>query len=189
MKLSGPQLKLLHQALMSAFPNRSTLDQFVQFYLGENLSTIAGGDTLSDLVFGLLRWAVAMGRVDELLRQAKEANPGNNDLHAAVEQIGLPTLPFDVHRSPEGHGPPLFTSTISPVDREQVDNQLKLLSTHRRRLAVLLQQLAFHGSGSVAPSVILEIAETRAGIANCKAVLRKWAQYVVDNPNDVDESP
>ena len=87
MKLTGQQTRELQHALVSAFPSRMALEQFTQFFLGENLSVIAGGDTLADLVFSLLRWARLTDRIDELIREAQAANPANPELRGlAFEQ-------------------------------------------------------------------------------------------------------
>lgn len=76
--------KQLHQALLSAFPSLTTLNQLLSLGMDQNLAAIAQGN-LSDSVLQVLQWAEAMGRVDELISAASEANPGNPELAAFVQ--------------------------------------------------------------------------------------------------------
>jgi hypothetical protein len=86
MKLSGRDYQQLQHALLSAFSS-DTLKQMLFFELGESLETIVSGGNLADTVFGLIRWAVAQGRLDDLIAGARSFNPGNADLQAFVEQV------------------------------------------------------------------------------------------------------
>lgn len=95
-RLSGSQLKQLHDALISAFPRQSQLAQMVKF--GEvhgNLYAIAGGDNLSDVVFSLLEWAEARDQIGKLMVAARKANADNPALRKVAEELLLesPLLP------------------------------------------------------------------------------------------------
>lgn len=50
-ELHRSHYKQLQQALLSAFPNVPKLEQMVFFQLDQRLAAIAGGDTLTDVVY------------------------------------------------------------------------------------------------------------------------------------------
>jgi hypothetical protein len=77
-------------------------------------------------------------------------------------------------------------STIVPSPDDITDQQ-RLLATHRRTLAVLVQQHAEFGMAFVPPHIVHGIREARERIRQCKATLRSWNQSVEDLPNDDDE--
>ena len=87
MQLTGPEHRQLRDALISAYPSRSTLAQMVSFELNENLNTIVGDGGLSDVVFNLINWAESRGRLEELVTKARKANPGNPQLRAFAERM------------------------------------------------------------------------------------------------------
>src|SRR5579871_206429 len=106
MRLNGNQQKQLHNALLAAFPTRADLTRFVRFQLNENLNTIASDSKLSDIVFTLIEWAEANGRILELITQAREANSGNPELqafeaaHLDLLDTGKTSEPQDVVQPP-----------------------------------------------------------------------------------------
>jgi serine/threonine protein kinase len=73
---------------------------------------------------------------------------------------------------------------VMDVSEEEIDQQLQLLETHRRRLKVLLQQEARLGSAFTPPGVITDIGEACAEINRIKVVLRGWGIQVADMPDD-----
>lgn len=77
MKPTGDQFAALQKALLSAFPSPFKLRQMVKIRLGESLNQIAGGENLAEMVFNLIEWAEAKGRVKELIIKAYEDTPGN----------------------------------------------------------------------------------------------------------------
>jgi internalin A len=83
-KLSGQQRKQLHDALMDAFPNKSSLEQLLSYELDKNLDEIASGNDLQEVVFNIIKIASAEGWIGELICAAKEYNPGNSLLNAIV---------------------------------------------------------------------------------------------------------
>jgi hypothetical protein len=85
-KLTGEQYRQLHEALLSAFPDRSALEQMLYFRLEVRLDDISLGTNMRDTVFQLIRWAEAQGKVRELLDSARAQNNNNPDL-IAVERI------------------------------------------------------------------------------------------------------
>lgn len=71
------RFKKYERALLDAFPTWNELDKMVFGALGENLEAIVGQGALQDVVFRLLRWAESRGRLEELMRGARQQNPGN----------------------------------------------------------------------------------------------------------------
>jgi hypothetical protein len=86
-QFSGPELKQLHTALLSGFPTVDDLKQMVRFELDERLEQIAGGQDLFDIVFNLIQWAEARGRLEQLIQAAQAWNAGNPQLQEFVQTI------------------------------------------------------------------------------------------------------
>lgn len=87
MQLNGKSRHSFHEALLSAFPTPAKLKQMVSFELDENLDAIAIGGNYSEVVFKLIEWAEAEGKVKKLLDAARSSNPGNPKLKSFDEQI------------------------------------------------------------------------------------------------------
>lgn len=60
-------LKRLEQALLAAFPTRSDLARMIRVGLDENLEAITGAGSLQTIVFELVGWANAHGKLDTLI--------------------------------------------------------------------------------------------------------------------------
>jgi endonuclease G, mitochondrial len=86
LELTGRQREQLCDALISAFPTRTEMARMVNFKLDVDLEVIAGGETFADVVFNLVRWAVAQGKIEALVTGARQQNPGNPSLRAFDEQ-------------------------------------------------------------------------------------------------------
>ncbi|WP_063800830.1 GUN4 domain-containing protein [Mastigocoleus testarum] len=86
-QLDGKSRKQFHDALLSAFPSKANLEQMVSFELNENLDTIATGGSYSEVVFKLIEWSEARGKVENLLDAARSSNPGNPKLQGFAQQI------------------------------------------------------------------------------------------------------
>jgi hypothetical protein len=69
--------------------------------------------------------------------------------------------------------------------QEEIDKQLKLLATYRRRLAHNVEQQAKLGI-PVPFSLVEDIRETRAEIRRIKATLRGWEIAIEDLPDDME---
>lgn len=87
MNLSGQQWKQLQEALLDAFPNKSSLEQMLLFGLDKNLDAIAEGGSLETIVFSLIKTAVAQGWLLKLIYVARKSNPGNPCLKAIAEEF------------------------------------------------------------------------------------------------------
>jgi hypothetical protein len=81
MPTSGEVQEKLLQALLSAY-DRATLVRLVRFRLNEDLDAITEPGSLSKVVTELIAWALREGRLEELIQQARNRNPGNPDLKA-----------------------------------------------------------------------------------------------------------
>src|SRR5438034_4441879 len=124
MKLTGPQVKQLRDALISAFPTYEPLDEMVRIGLNENLSAVAGEGNLREVVFALIRWAEAQGRITELVVAANEENPGNAALKEVSRQFSLAT---------EAPGEP-ERLVLKNVPFANVNSWLNLLSERKRAI-------------------------------------------------------
>lgn len=89
MPLTGYQYRQLTDALLDAFPRRDKLEQMVRFRLDKNLTAIALGNDLTEIVFKLIQTAEAEGWTAQLVAGARESNPGNPHLLTFAQQFGL----------------------------------------------------------------------------------------------------
>jgi hypothetical protein len=71
------------EALQKVYSSPEELEMFVDEELNENLATIAGGENLQVSVYGLLKWARAKGRLDEVYEAFKRQNPN----HSAIAEL------------------------------------------------------------------------------------------------------
>lgn len=93
-ELSTENRQQLYEGLLSAFPSRDKLALMLYLKLDVNLEVVAPDAATLDIVVGkLIIWAIAEGRIGELVIGAREQNPGNQDLRAFDEQILRPRQP------------------------------------------------------------------------------------------------
>jgi hypothetical protein len=93
MNLSGEQHKKMEEALISAFPTKAALKRMVRYKLDINLDQITGNGGLSSIVFELINWVDAQGRIDELVDGGYAENPGNPLLAAFYEAYHIDNKP------------------------------------------------------------------------------------------------
>lgn len=89
MERGSPQQKQLREALLNAFPTRQDLEMMVSDGLYENLSAIGGEGTLQHTIFKLVQWAVARGKLEQLVIVALKENSHNPQLRSVAESLGL----------------------------------------------------------------------------------------------------
>lgn len=107
----SPHVQHLYQALLSAFPTEDDLRQMVRFGLEEDLESIAGSGPLRTVVFKLVQWAEARGRLATLLTAALKANPENPALRALdAAQVFAEGSAID---SPPSDKPPRFRCSMT----------------------------------------------------------------------------
>ena len=85
--LTGAQIYELQQALLSAYPELSSLRQLTTMGLNQNLAAIVTETDLSSTIFDLIKWAQAHGLLQELIQKAHRHNPGNSELR----RLAVPT--------------------------------------------------------------------------------------------------
>ncbi len=81
------QRKKLRDALINAFPERSSLEQLLYFELGKNLNEITKDSNLQYVVYQLIQTAEAQGWLLTLVRVAQKENPGNLQLSAIATEL------------------------------------------------------------------------------------------------------
>ncbi len=87
MQLSGQQRKKLQEALIDAFPSKSSLKMMLRHYLDKNLDATAGGSNLEEIVFRLIEKAEAEAWTQGLICAARESNPGNIKLRDVAQEL------------------------------------------------------------------------------------------------------
>ncbi|WP_460207058.1 HEAT repeat domain-containing protein [Scytonema sp. NUACC21] len=87
-QISGQQRKQLQDALVDAFPTKSSLEQMLSFGLNKKLAAIAGEGNLQEIVFNILKEAEAQGWIKILVHAARHSNPGNSKLQAIAQMLG-----------------------------------------------------------------------------------------------------
>lgn len=91
--LSGPQNKILHQGLQSAFLNPNKFNTFLVQELSRLLVTYAGhGDPYPDQVFNVIMSAKAEGWIGRLVEAAYTMRPRNPDIANVASQLGITAL-------------------------------------------------------------------------------------------------
>jgi F-box protein 11 len=93
MPLTGDQSERLNKLLVSAFPTFADLKRLTQYNLEVQLDAIVGNSNTTDAAFELVNWAVAHGRLDDLIRGAVKENPDRQDLRAFAQEVGVNTDP------------------------------------------------------------------------------------------------
>jgi Effector-associated domain 1 len=90
-ELSRQQRKQLQDALIAAFPSKSSIEQMLSHQLDENLDASAGGGNLEEIVFNLIKTIESQGWIEKLVRAACNENPGNSKLKAIAERLLMQT--------------------------------------------------------------------------------------------------
>jgi V8-like Glu-specific endopeptidase len=87
-RLTGTQLRLLEEGLLSAFRAYPNLERLLLYELGMPLNQIVVVQTTyRDQMMQLIQWAESDGRTKELLLAAVKEKPGNRELRTAKEAI------------------------------------------------------------------------------------------------------
>ena len=97
MPINGSQRKQLLQAIISAYPSKADLEMMIDFGLEENLNIIAGGENYQQVVYNLIKWAKANGKLDKLIGAACNNNPGNEKLKDIKQKL-VPSKEVDYTR-------------------------------------------------------------------------------------------
>ena len=87
--LKGKQFQGFQEALEQAFPDYGQLRIMVMHQLGEDLPGITPPAAMPMVIFELIRWARAHGKLSELLAGALEANPDSPHLRRFAFEVAL----------------------------------------------------------------------------------------------------
>ncbi|WP_017744483.1 GUN4 domain-containing protein [Scytonema hofmannii] len=81
------QLKQLQKALITAFPNKSSLERLLYFELEKNLNEITRDSDLQEIAFKLIQTANSQGWLLKLVTAAYNENPGNSTLQMIAIEL------------------------------------------------------------------------------------------------------
>ena len=126
MKLTGKLIEQLRDAIVSAFPSVSDLQQMVTIELGENLNAITEGGDLNTRAYNLIMWASKNNRLDDLVRGAAKSNDGNSDLQTFIEDV------WDAKRPGQDEQP-----TRNPYEEYRIKYLETQLDPHCRNVTIL----------------------------------------------------
>jgi endonuclease G, mitochondrial len=87
-ELSKEERKHLREIIESAYPAPNKLSIFVGEELNENLALIAGGDDHRAVIFNLITWSIAKGRIPDLIATLAQDNSDRSD----IQQFCAPFL-------------------------------------------------------------------------------------------------
>lgn len=86
-KLTGEQREQLKLVFLDAFPDKASLERMLAFELERNLDAIAGGNSLEEIVFNLIKTANSEGWVADLVDAACKSNPENQQLQTIAQEL------------------------------------------------------------------------------------------------------
>jgi hypothetical protein len=91
--LTSQQRKKLRDALISAFPEKSLLEQLLDFELDKKLNQITQDSNLQTVVYQLIQRAQAEEWLIDLILAARKENPKNSQLEAIALELLTPEVP------------------------------------------------------------------------------------------------
>ncbi len=103
--LTGEEHRDFRDALISAFPTLSALEQLVKFGLDKNIHALASGDDLREIAFKLIARAETEGWTNELIAAAVAENPRNPALKQFVKHHSPISLGAEAPVSQLGQDP------------------------------------------------------------------------------------
>ena len=132
------QLKQLRDALVSAFTERSSLDQLLYFEFKKNLNQITKDSNLNVIVFELIKTAESEGWLVDLIDAARKENPGNSQLEVIANILLSPSAtsasivaPITIRQQPQR----ILILAANPVGTSQLrlDEELREIEQGLRR--------------------------------------------------------
>ncbi len=123
MNLSGQQRRQLQEALIDAFPTTASLEQMLLFELDKNLRVISGEGSLQEIVFRLIRVADSQGWLENLVRAARNSNPGNIRLRDLDSQSSR-SMRFDVFLAHNSQDKPQVREIAEELKRRGIKTWL-----------------------------------------------------------------
>ncbi len=187
MKLNGEEIKELQQALLSAFPSKDALKQMVEFQLEKSLEAIAGGENHSVVVFNLIEWAKAQGKLDELVRGAYTENPTNPALKAFFNKLGysLKTVQENCSElvmllnpeTPSELDSPFFDATFYSECYKKVEKPgalIRVKAPSKWGKTYLMTQIIYHGNSQGYQALIINFTEPEKEVFTTLERFLKW---------------
>jgi hypothetical protein len=124
LKLTGPKRQKLHDALLSAFPDREALERLASFGLDAQLNQISRGSTESAVILSMINhYENTIGQLEELIEAARRMNPTNPELSDFYEHAWLP-LKLQVTRAASSrkqqNSQQYHTSTVKAKEKREI---------------------------------------------------------------------
>ena len=113
--LTPAEVGKFQEALVGAF-NRSELEQLIYLRLAVDLNDIVADGPYRQVVFDLIKWANGHGKIETLLRAAREENSGNVLLRQFDDTIRARSAP-----------PQTTTPRVTKIPRNQLRELVDLL--------------------------------------------------------------
>jgi Effector-associated domain 1/CHAT domain len=89
--ITGDEREELHKAIINAYPDHAGLERVIDYKLNENLNVITGTGKYGDVVYDLIKWAGAEGKLESLIVALYNEKPGNQKLEAIKQKL-MPNL-------------------------------------------------------------------------------------------------
>ncbi|MCE2719712.1 MAG: effector-associated domain EAD1-containing protein [Dolichospermum sp.] len=88
MKLSGVEYQKLVESIVQAYPTKDDLAQIVMYSLEENIDAIVNSETTTQsIVFNLILWVQARGKLKNLLEIVSQERPDNVELQETIKNL------------------------------------------------------------------------------------------------------
>ncbi len=134
--LNGEQIEAIYDALIDSFTS-AELKMMVQVKLDKSLDRIVSGNSLTEVVFELIKWAERTGNLSRLISGARESNVNNPKLIAleqAFEQWELDDTDLQGSTQYDGdkHGNSTYGKLAKQKNKIRSDNKNKSLSLKHR---------------------------------------------------------
>ena len=94
MDLTGEKRKRLHDAVLMSVDDEQELGRLLRYGMNVSLRTVVPPGSLDDVVFALLDWLEAQGRLAEFIQIMRRERPYHAELRAALDDVeGVQTAP------------------------------------------------------------------------------------------------
>lgn len=87
LELTKDDRKALREAIQSAYPDRGSLEIFVDDELNQNLAVVAGDGKHDKVIFELIKWAIAKGYIDDLILALAADTENRPDIQELCRQV------------------------------------------------------------------------------------------------------
>ncbi len=88
MKLSGVEYQKLVESIVQAYPTKNDLAEIVMYSLEENIDAIVNSETTTQsIVFNLILWVQARGKLKNFLEMVSQERPDNVELQEIIKNL------------------------------------------------------------------------------------------------------